>query len=59
MSALSFVEASVVVVLYHKHNPEALGEEGPFAQLFVINGIAQNLRFYSGAVGSWAFESWD
>jgi hypothetical protein len=31
MSALSFVEASVVVVLYHKHNPETFGEEGPFA----------------------------
>jgi MFS family permease len=48
VSAPSFVEASVVVELYHKHNPETFGEDGPYAQLYAINSIAQSLGLTLG-----------
>jgi MFS family permease len=48
VSAPSVVEASAVVELYHKHNPEIFGEDGPYAQLFAINGVAQNLGLTLG-----------
>jgi MFS family permease len=48
VSAPSFVEASVVVELYYKHNPETFGENGPYAQLYAINSIAQSLGLTLG-----------
>ena len=38
-SAPSIVEASCVIELYHKHNPDFFGEEGPYAQLYAINSV--------------------
>jgi hypothetical protein len=39
IAALSIVETSCVVELYHKHNPEYFGKEGPYAQLYAINSL--------------------
>jgi MFS family permease len=39
VSAPSIVEASCVTELYHKHNPEYFGKEGPYAQLYAINSV--------------------
>jgi hypothetical protein len=39
ISAPSVVEASSVIELYHKHNPDFFGKEGPYAQLYAINSV--------------------
>lgn len=39
ISAPSIVEASFVIEQYYKANPEAFGDEGPYAQLYAINSM--------------------
>jgi hypothetical protein len=48
VSALSIVESSCVIELYHKHNPEYFGKEGPYAQLYAINSLVFSLGLTLG-----------
>jgi len=50
IGAPSLVEAGAVVDKFHKRNPDFFGEQGPYAQLYGMNGMVFNFGLSIGPI---------